>query len=148
MPKHSKNNTASGQFTYHERQRAAKVWGSSTARLSSLSQRPYDCCSLCLSQARDAVCCTEGHLFCRQCILEDLLSQKEEMGRQKVALETLARQEQAERERARGEARERALREFERNSNGLGGSNTIASEESSEWAWHLGLYSTADASLG
>ncbi|KDN41974.1 hypothetical protein K437DRAFT_291305 [Tilletiaria anomala UBC 951] len=120
MPRHSKNSTASGQFTYHERQQAAKIWGSSTARLSAFSQRAFDACTLCLSTARDAVCCSQGHLFCKECAYADLLAQKEEIERQRQAIALLARQEEAERARARQEARDRVIRDFERSSIGLG----------------------------
>ena len=120
MPRHSKNNTASGGFTYYERQAAGKIWGTSSGRLSSLSQRAFDACTLCLSTARDPVCCPEGHLYCKECIYADLLAQKAEIERQKAALTQLARQEEAERQRALSEARERGLREFERQSTGVG----------------------------
>lgn len=38
--------------------------------------KPLDSCSLCISQARNPVCCSEGHLFCKECILDSILSQK------------------------------------------------------------------------
>lgn len=65
MPRHSKNNTARGHFTYAERQMLTDQWGSKRARLGRDSLRSYDACALCLHNAREPVSCSEGHLFCK-----------------------------------------------------------------------------------
>ncbi len=127
MPRHSKNNTASSTFTYYERQLANKSYGSATQRLSALSQRAFDACNLCLSPARDPVCCAaQGHLYCKECVYADLLAQKREIERQRALLAQLEEEEELERSKALEKARERVLREFERNSVGLalGGSSS------------------------
>ncbi|CEP11050.1 hypothetical protein [Parasitella parasitica] len=79
MPRHSKNNTASSVFTYHESH--TLEYGTKRCmeqqRLGRDSFRNYDACFLCLQTARDPVCCAEGHLACRECMYENILQQKQ-----------------------------------------------------------------------
>ncbi|KAI8646312.1 hypothetical protein BD408DRAFT_360073 [Parasitella parasitica] len=75
MPRHSKNNTASSVFTYHESH--TLEYGTKRQRLGRDSFRNYDACFLCLQTARDPVCCAEGHLACRECMYENILQQKQ-----------------------------------------------------------------------
>jgi nitric oxide synthase-interacting protein len=79
MGRHSKNNNALPFFTHAERQMLD--YGTREQRLGRDSMRDYDACYLCLSRARDPVCCDQGHLGCRECVLENLLSQKKDMAR-------------------------------------------------------------------
>ncbi|KAL5497731.1 hypothetical protein ACEPAH_2662 [Sanghuangporus vaninii] len=118
MTKHSKNNTASSIFSYHEYKRLE--YGTKRQRLGNESMRPFDACALCLQKAREAVACNEGHLFCKECIYADLLSQKKDIKRQKARLEALKKEAEEERARARAEARARVLKDFERGQLGLG----------------------------
>ncbi|EPQ31399.1 uncharacterized protein PFL1_00734 [Pseudozyma flocculosa PF-1] len=113
MGRHSKHNTASGHFTYAEYQMLADRWGTQRQRLGSESVRRFDCCSLCLQTARDPVCCSEGHVFCKECILQDLLTQKASIERFKAELERWEREEEAERQMQAQQARERVSRDFE-----------------------------------
>ncbi|ELU44002.1 hypothetical protein AG1IA_01983 [Rhizoctonia solani AG-1 IA] len=90
-------------------------------RLGVDSMKRFDACTLCLQQAREPVACGEGHL-CEsnvQCIYTDLLSQKKDIKRFKAKLEELQREEEAEKARAAQAARDRVLRDFERNQLGL-----------------------------
>ena len=34
--------------------------------------RPFNACSLCLERARTPLACSEGHLFCIECVFTDL----------------------------------------------------------------------------
>ena len=81
MSKHSKNNTGSSIFTYGERQmlKERNEWGNITKRLGSESQKNFEMCSLCLSLIKNPVCCLKGHMFCKECILENLLFQKKQI---------------------------------------------------------------------
>ena len=74
MTRHSKNNTTAGSFTYAERQKLK--YGSQTARCSKDNLRPWTHCHLCLKEAVDPNACPAGHISCRQCVLEDILTQK------------------------------------------------------------------------
>uniref|UniRef100_A0A8H7TSI2 Nitric oxide synthase-interacting protein zinc-finger domain-containing protein n=1 Tax=Bionectria ochroleuca TaxID=29856 RepID=A0A8H7TSI2_BIOOC len=78
---HSKRNTSRPVFTSHERQLAKASWKSSSARLNRDSYLPFGSCSLCLELARDPVTCSRGDIFCRECALANILSQKKELKR-------------------------------------------------------------------
>ncbi|KAF7330399.1 RING-type domain-containing protein [Mycena venus] len=119
MAKHSKNNTASSIFSYAEHQKASAEYGTKRQRLGNESMRRFDACSLCLQTARDPVCCKDGHLFCKECAVNDLLSQKKDLKRQKEKAEQIRKEIEAEVERAKAAARERVLQDFERGQLGL-----------------------------
>jgi len=58
--------------------------------------------------------CEEGHLFCQECIVTSLLSQKKEIKRQTLMLDKMKEEEEVERQMARQQARERVLADFEK----------------------------------
>ncbi|PVI04429.1 hypothetical protein DM02DRAFT_611455 [Periconia macrospinosa] len=100
-------------FTAHERNSLKSNWGSQSSRLTRDSFLPFGSCQLCLLNAVDPVCCPSGDLFCRECAMTNLLSQRKEIKRlEKVALR---RREEEEEQRAREdeETRQRAVAEFE-----------------------------------
>ncbi|KAJ7931341.1 hypothetical protein B0H13DRAFT_2227885 [Mycena leptocephala] len=119
MTKHSKNNTASSIFSYAEYRKASAEYGTKRQRLGNESMRRFDACSLCLQTAREPVCCKDGHLFCKECAVNDLLSQKKDLKRQKDKAEQIRKEIEAEVERAKAAARERVLQDFERGQLGL-----------------------------
>ncbi|PPR03374.1 hypothetical protein CVT24_012499 [Panaeolus cyanescens] len=91
--------------------------------------RRFDACALCLNSAREPLVCQEGHLFCKECVYTDLLTQKKDIKRQKDRLVSLKKEAEEERARARQAARERVLEEFERGQLGLsGGVSSIAAK--------------------
>ncbi|KAL1903114.1 hypothetical protein Sste5346_000398 [Sporothrix stenoceras] len=110
---HSKRNTSRAVFTSYERSLAKAAWTVSSARLTRDSFLPFASCSLCLELAEDPVACPSGDIFCRECALNNILSQKKEMRRLEKA------REQEEKERAEKQARDdaedqaRAIKEFE-----------------------------------
>ncbi|TFK86213.1 hypothetical protein K466DRAFT_493239 [Polyporus arcularius HHB13444] len=124
MTKHSKNNTASSIFSYAEYKKLD--YGTKRHRLGHESMRPFDACALCLQRARDPVACQKGHMFCKECVLTDLVTQMNDIKRQKARLEAMKKEAEEERERAREAARERVLREFERGQLGLAATSTVS----------------------
>lgn len=114
-----KRNTSRAVFTSHERSLAKSAWNSTTARLSRDSFLPFASCRLCLQPAQSPVSCLHGDIFCRECALNNILSQKKEIKR----LEKVREKEQEEAEedlnRSEHEARARAVQEFERVQMGL-----------------------------
>ncbi|KAM0562669.1 hypothetical protein ACHAPJ_002359 [Fusarium lateritium] len=116
---HSKRNTSRPVFTSHERALAKSHWSSSSARLHRDSFLPFGSCGLCLNIARDPVSCRRGDIFCRECALSNILTQKKDIKRaQKVraaAEEETARQKAHEDE----QDRERAIEDFELTQAGL-----------------------------
>jgi nitric oxide synthase-interacting protein len=122
MSRHSKRNTASSFFTAFERSLLNKDYGTLKARLGSHSFRHFDACKLCLARARQPVVCpSHGDLFCRECIMENLLSQRHEIKIFEKEMER-RKQEEVETEVLEDEAvQERAVREFELVQMGLSG---------------------------
>ncbi|KZT63145.1 hypothetical protein DAEQUDRAFT_734156 [Daedalea quercina L-15889] len=124
MTKHSKNNTASSIFSYAEYKKLD--YGTKRQRLGNESMRRFDACALCLQRAREPVSCQKGHLFCKECVYTDLVTQLDDIKRQKARLEAMKREAEEERQRAREAARERVLLEFEKGQLGLASAPTIS----------------------
>ena len=95
MSRHSKNCTAHSIFTHGEKMKLLKEsgstgFGSVTGRIGVDSQKKFDQCELCLSTVPNGifdsmwskssapVCCNQGHLFWRDCIIENLAKQKKD----------------------------------------------------------------------
>ena len=102
---HSKRNTSLAFFTAYEREEAGQHWGSKSTRLTRESFLPFGSCLLCLLPARDPVSCpSHGHLFCRECAVNNLLAQNKELKRlkreaEKRKLEALIREAEEEEEK-------------------------------------------------
>lgn len=118
MPRHSKNNTSSAQFTYAERTKARRSWGgTATAELGSTAQRPWNSCVLCLAPARRPTVDAAGHLFCRECVLSDLVAQKDEIARIQNACQALADRREQREKASLQRAHDRRVQEFEARQN-------------------------------
>lgn len=117
MTRHGMNATARGDFTYAEKQKTG--WGSQTRRFGKDSTKPFDHCTLCLHPVRDPMACTEGHLFCRECIYSNLLTQKEDMAEKTAAWEADQARREAEGEQRVAEAEEAKFRAFDRAERGI-----------------------------
>ncbi|GAA5952077.1 hypothetical protein JCM21900_006244 [Sporobolomyces salmonicolor] len=122
MGRHAKHNHTLGYFTAHERE-ATKA-GTQKGVLGRESMKDFDACSLCLRRARDPRACTEGHVFCQECIVTSLLDQKKDIKRQNILLERMRAESELEMATARAAARERVLKEFETAQSGLGSKST------------------------
>ncbi|GAA94855.1 uncharacterized protein L969DRAFT_90761 [Mixia osmundae IAM 14324] len=127
MVKHSRNSTARQYLSNHERN--IKHYGTQTERLGADSMRNFDACALCLQRARDPRSCTQGHLFCHECIVNSLLTQKKEAKRQQLVVQRVREQEEQEQAEARSKARARVLAEFEQSQStrGIGKSSSATS---------------------
>lgn len=64
-------------------------------------------------RAREPVACPMGDLFCRECAVENLLSQHKEIKRMQAELDRRRDEEEEERRREDEEVRGRSVREFE-----------------------------------
>ncbi|CAG8708840.1 12014_t:CDS:1, partial [Acaulospora colombiana] len=109
MTRHSKNNTANSVFSKAEYDKLKAHYGTQRALLGSKSHRAFNACSLCLSKAVNPVSCSKGHLFCKECVMKDLLSQRDGLARKKQEIEAIRKEEEAAREEVRLKARERVL---------------------------------------
>ncbi|KAI9271409.1 hypothetical protein BY458DRAFT_509377 [Sporodiniella umbellata] len=128
MPRHSKNNTASSVFTYHE---ASKLeYGTKKQRLGRDSFRDYNACFLCLQIARDPVCCAEGHIACRECMYENILQQKENIQWEQKRAEQSLQEQNSKKETEEAEAKRMLLNEFDKTQNSMLGNRLRAKVES------------------
>lgn len=109
MSRHSKNNTGSSVFTYGERQKLKSLneWGDITTRLGEDSQKKFEQCSLCLNVVVNAVTCPKGHVYCKECVVENLLHQKQ---RNRKVIETYVREQ---REALTNKSKESVIKENE-----------------------------------
>ena len=73
MSRHSKNNNTRGFFTYEERVKLD--YGTKRRRIGRDSLLNIFDCFICTSRVRDPMVCSKGHLSCRECLLNSLLSQ-------------------------------------------------------------------------
>lgn len=78
MGKKSKNISSRQIFTHTERKEAKKYHntGKQTRTISLDTIVTPDTCFLCLKLANDPLICNKGHLYCKSCIIENLLDQK------------------------------------------------------------------------
>ena len=120
MSPDARNNTTQANLTYYERSllRAPNA----AKRIGGESFKPLDSCNLCLSTVTDPVACGKGHIYCRECAIGNLITQKAGIEVQKRELERMAIIEEREKEDARTRARERVVSDFEKGM-GLGSSS-------------------------
>ncbi|CAK4081229.1 unnamed protein product [Aphanomyces euteiches] len=100
MSRHSKNNTATHHFTYHEK--VAAGHGTLKRRYGKDSQLAFGCCCLCLKPILDKdepLASPCGYLFCKGCIYANLLAQK-----QQIKLDLAAYEVQEEAKQAKEDA--------------------------------------------
>lgn len=118
---HSKRNTSLPHFTSHERGLLRSTWGSQSGVIGRDSFLPFASCRLCLHPARPPVvaCANSGDIFCRECAINDLLAQRQEIKRVEREREKARRRIAADEERTLEEAKGREVKEFEMSSMGL-----------------------------
>ncbi|KGN44119.1 E3 ubiquitin-protein ligase CSU1 [Cucumis sativus] len=117
MPqRHSKNNNDLAFFTYDEKRKLG--YGTQKERLGKDSIKPFDVCCLCLKPFIDPMCCQKGHTFCKECILECLLSQKKDNQRKLAAYTAQQKQEKEEAEEKLMQQKVRELDAFDQQNHG------------------------------
>ncbi|KAF9893396.1 hypothetical protein FE257_011828 [Aspergillus nanangensis] len=118
---HSKRNTSLPHFTSYERSLLRSTWGTQRGVIGRDSFLPFGSCRLCLQPARTPVvaCATNGDLFCRECAINDLLAQRQEIKRLERSRDEAKKRLAEDDERTLQEAQERELRDFELVSMGL-----------------------------
>ncbi|KAJ1644852.1 hypothetical protein LPJ64_003511 [Coemansia asiatica] len=117
MVRHSKNNTASGVFTYAERQMVD--YGTKSRRLGRDSKLDFDSCYLCLSTARSPMICALGHLSCKECVLQSILEQKQSIEEDKRQFREHLQKQEKERKQRIKEDEQRVVEDYEKREIGL-----------------------------
>lgn len=64
----------------HERK--AMGWGRKSVRLGANSMGDFDACRLCIKQAVDPLSCKKGNIYCKECIYQFLVGQKQHKRKQ------------------------------------------------------------------
>ena len=101
-------------FRSYERSLLKGVYGKQKSRLGRENFKAFDACNLCLQRARDPVVCESyAHIFCRECIMENLLTQLKEIKRMQAELDRRLKDDEEERAQEDEEAKQRAIRDFE-----------------------------------
>ncbi|KLT43071.1 hypothetical protein CC85DRAFT_296201 [Cutaneotrichosporon oleaginosum] len=126
---HAKNTTTQANLSYYERLKLKQ--GTAARRLGQESFKPLDACNLCLSRATDPVACGEAHIFCRECVIADLIGQKAGIETQKAQLRAWEEDDARRRQAARDAARARVVADFERGMGLAGGRGSKPSSSSS-----------------
>ncbi|KAG9143433.1 hypothetical protein Leryth_027201 [Lithospermum erythrorhizon] len=117
MPqRHSKNNNDLAFFTYDEKKKLG--YGTQKERLGKDSIKPFDACSLCLKPLIQPLACQKGHVFCKECIFECLLSQKKDIQRKLAAHGAQQKQEKEEEEERLMLQKARELDAFDQQNHG------------------------------
>jgi nitric oxide synthase-interacting protein len=76
--------------------------------------KDFDACSLCLGTAVDPLICPKGHLFCKGCIYESLLAQKQHIKKQDRLYEEQQKEKQTEAKSGEEEKKIRDIEQFDR----------------------------------
>ncbi|CAI7638009.1 unnamed protein product [Penicillium glandicola] len=133
---HSKRNTSLPHFTSYERGLLRSTWGTKRSAIGRDSFLSFGSCRLCLQPARAPVvaCASNGDLFCRECAINDLLAQRQEIKRLEKERDEARKRIAEDEDRSLAEMKERDLRDFELVSMGLenkgaGGRKRKAEEE-------------------
>jgi nitric oxide synthase-interacting protein len=142
MARKSKSQSSRPFFTSNERDKAkAAGSGTTTARLGVDSQLAFGQCGLCLSFAsRDPVATPQGYLYCRECILTNLLEQKKTLELQRQAYVEEQEELRAQQAAKATEAQLEEARKFATIESGVGsglagaGSSSSSSSSSAEAA--------------
>lgn len=94
--------------------------GTLRQRLGEESQRRFDQCNLCLQRLSDPVATPSGYLFCRACIFESLVSQKQALDAQRAAYNAEQAELAAEAAAAKSAPEVAAVARFEQRESGVG----------------------------
>ena len=108
-------------FTAHERAELRSAWGKQRTRITRDSILRLGSCALCLQPAREPVACADGgHVFCRECAVANLLTQRSEIRRVGHELQRRRREDEKREREKDEEERVKLVKDFERVATGMG----------------------------
>jgi len=85
-------------------------WGTCSAREGADARGSFDSCSICLSRASSPLICPKGNVYCKACIYEFMMTQKQ---KQKVQMEAYEKQQTEEKVSGEDVEAKKALEEVE-----------------------------------
>jgi len=121
MARHSKNSTTRPFFTYHERKELK--YGTQKQRLGTESQRPFDACCLCLKPSNNPVITLYGYIYCKECILQNILDQKKQIKRAKKQYEEQLKRQQEEKKLEQLREQQKQIQQFQKIADGISNSS-------------------------
>eukprot|EP01080_Neovahlkampfia_damariscottae_P004620 gene4620-8193_t len=116
MSRHSKSVNAKPYFSHAERKKLTE-YGTQSQRVTKDSFLEFGDCGLCLKQARNAVVTPHGYIYCKECILENILKQKKEIKKKQQQTELEKKHEELEKKLKEKEELEKKKKEFDKITN-------------------------------
>ena len=113
MSRHSKNNTASSIFTYGEKIKL-KEYGTVKQRIGQDSQRKFEMCHLCLHKVENPMCCENGHIFCKDCIVEYIVAEKKRVKKIVEEYDERCKSHEGKKEEEERKKKEKFIENFEK----------------------------------
>ena len=110
MSRHSKNATATTHFTYEEKRKAGH--GTLKKRFGKDALIRFGYCSLSLNRAKDPLVSPSGYIYCKECIYENLLAQKQQIQQNKLAYEKYCEKVEQEKQDKVVQSEEKELSKF------------------------------------
>jgi len=83
-------------FSYAEKKMLQKMYGDKNIQNSQVAYKNFDQCYLCSRDVKDPVTCLKGHIFCRECILDNMVRQKKEIKENEEYYKKVEKQRQNE----------------------------------------------------
>ena len=72
------------------------IYGSQSKVLNTESMKKFQQCFICLQTLENPFCCSKGHVFCKDCIMNNLLRQKKKIKKVRKELELTFKRESEE----------------------------------------------------
>jgi len=87
-------------------------WGTQKVREGADAKGDFDACVICVHQAQEPVMSPKGHIYCKECIYEFILKQKQHKKEQMAAYKKYLADQEAQEEADKVEAEEAKLEQF------------------------------------
>src|SRR5689334_4113153 len=110
MSRHSKNNTANPVFTHYEK--SLLKYGTQNQRLGKDSLGEYDSCKVCLHAVEEPLACLKGHLYCKQCIVDYLITHSKALKQQQAKYEQQQQQKLLQQQQQQDDQQQQLLLSF------------------------------------
>jgi len=135
MPRrHSQNNTAGAIFTHYEKSQL-KEYGTQKQRLSKDSLKPFDACTVCLQSVENPLADRQGNIYCKTCIYQYLLDQKNHIKKLKKEYKKQKKEQKEEKTEKTKQVEKVKSEAFQEREKGLFSSNSGKSKQKINNFW-------------
>lgn len=122
-------------------------WGTMKVREGKDAKGDFDCCVLCIHQAKDPLVCPKGQLYCKGCIYGFLLKQKVEKKEQMDVWLKFQAKEDAEKEEEKEREEYQKLEDFKKTETSIISSSKVGTKRKPDNE-HLHGYTTYKTAKG